>query len=863
MEIRRMQTNHLTNPMGYSMEHPSLSWITEGKSCQKAARIQVSLQSDFSAMVYDSGARADLSSLGFCLPLALRPRTRYFWRVEVESIDGERALSEAAWFETAKMEEPWTARWVAAPMEEHPVLFKQFTLEQQPVRARIYTVGLGLYELALNGENPTDEVLTPFYNDYETWIQYQTFDVTHLLRLGDNQLDMLLGNGWYKGRFGLNELSGNLYGSQMQMLLELHLTYADGKEEIIASDESWLCRPGPVLASSIYDGEVYDERLAQSSQPVKNAILAEAPQGQPTARLSPPLRVCDRLPAKKLIHTPAGEWVIDFEQEMTGWVEFDCDLPAGREVHLKYGEILQNDCFYRENLRSAKAAYTFVSAGQPAHVRPRFTFFGFRYILVEGIEEIRLQDFTGCVVHSDLPVTGRLETSNAKLNRLVQNAYWGALGNFVDVPTDCPQRDERLGWTGDAHVFTPTASFFMDTASFYNKFLSDMLAEQKKLNGSVPFVVPDVLDRCKRLLGQPEGEHGSCAWGDAATGIPWTLYLHYGDTAMLKQQFNNMRLWTDWIWAQDEAHGGARLWNSGFHFADWLALDNPIAGSCFGGTDPYYVASAYYYYSASLTAKAAGALGLANEQAKYVRLAAEVKTAFQKEFFTSTGRVAERTQTAMALALCLELVPQASHARLARDLGQRIAQRSNHLDTGFVGTYFLLKALTQNGMNDLAYTLLLNEDYPSWLYEVNMGATTIWERWNSVLPDGKISDTGMNSLNHYAYGSIVEWMETQMCGLKASESAPGFRQAVFAPHPDERLEWARCEFDSASGRYACGWKHTQEGMEYELRVPFGCQADFVLPVSSQTLLLNGAPTNIKDGRLTLKPGEYRILCPAK
>ncbi len=854
MELKRLQINHKETPLGYRLPEPRASWIVARSTgaAQAWARVEVSRDEAFARVVYDTGESRTLDSRCCPLPIALEPRTRYYWRVTVCANDGDRGAAQS-WFETGKLDEPWRGKWVAAPFDGHPILTRDFTLGQAPSGARLYMTGLGLYECRLNGRRVCDEALTPFYNDYSLWVQAQTWDVTDLLRLGENRVEVWLGNGWYKGRFGFGEKADCLYGDRMQLLLELR--DADGRL-LLASDEGFRCRRSPVLSSGIYDGERYDARLEADGETVA-AVLADAPSGPVCDRLSPPVRVTERRKPAELLHTPAGEQVLDFGQNMTGWVEAELDLPEGAEVALEYGELLQDGCFYNENLRTAQQKYAFVSAGRPATAVPRFTFFGFRYVRVTGLAEARPEDFTACVVHSDLPRTGRLETGDDKVNRLIQNALWGQRGNFVDVPTDCPQRDERMGWTGDAQVFAPTASFFMDTAAFYEKYLRDMALEQNALDGAIPFVVPDVLDRLQRNRGEKPSSFGSCAWADAATVIPWTLYQHYGDLTLLREQYPMMKAWVDWIERRDATHsGGMRLWNSGFHFADWLALDNPVQGSAFGGTDPYYVASAYYLYSAELTARAAKALGDADAARHYAWLSGQVRESMRREYFTPTGRIAEPTQTALLLALALRIAPDAARDRLARDLRAKLEARGMHLDTGFVGTYFLMNTLTDIGLSDCAYTLLLNEDYPSWLYEVNMGATTVWERWNSVLPDGHVSDTGMNSMNHYAYGSVVEWMVRSMCGL--SPTSPGFVTARIAPHSDPRVGWARAEYESASGLYRSGWTAEADGtIRYEVTVPFGCTAVFVPERRAEALTVNGKPAR-GAGPITLAAGRYTL-----
>ena len=862
MKIERLKINHLTTPLGFRFDEPQLSWVVTESTGTKPvwARVEAAADASFANLLYDSGKRDDLNPLACPLPLTFAPRTRYFWRVTVCADDGDCGTA-SSWFETGKMDEPFAGQWIAAPFEKtvHPILRCTFTLDGAAEDARLYITGLGLYEAYLNGQPVTDEVLTPFYNDYNFWVQVQTYDVTGLLRAGENVLDVYLGNGWYKG-FGPNESDGSrteLYGDRMQMLAELRAVLPDGKSFCLASDESFRCHTGPVLESTIYDGEIYDARLADPGEDGwAAAVSVDAPVGAAADRLSTPLRRHEAVKPVKLLHTPAGEQVLDFGQVITGWVEADVLLPAGAEMALDYGELLQHDNFYNENLRSAKAHFSFTSDGKPAHVRPHFTFYGFRFVRVTGIETVHPADFTAYVIHSDLERTGFLETSNAKVNRLIQNAWWGQRGNFVDVPTDCPQRDERLGWTGDAEVFAPTASFNMDTAAFYRKYLYDMALEQATLGGAVPFVVPDVLGQIHRHFGEENHDYGSCAWADAAVMIPWTLYRFYGDKSMLAEQFPQMMAWVDWVETQDETHfGGPRLWLRGFHFADWLALDNPVAGSCFGGTDCYYVASAYYYYSTYLTARAAEALGDQANAKKYDQRAEEIRAAFRKEFFTATGRIAEPTQTAMLLALSMNLAPDEARPRLVRDLRKKLEARNMHLDTGFVGTYHLMRTLSSVGLGACAYTLLLNEDYPSWLYEVNMGATTVWERWNSVLPDGLVSDTGMNSMNHYSYGAVVEWMYRCMCGLNAIE--PGFASARIAPMSDDRFDWVRAEYASASGTYRSGWQRENGVLTYTVEVPFGATAVFVPESADARLEINGKPA-AKSGEVTLTPGVWTI-----
>ena len=850
MKITAMQANHLETPLGCDLSHLSLSWISEearGKK-QASARVLIAYDPSFGRILHDSGEGGNPDSLSYCPQLALAPRTRYYWKVTVRDETGDEGTG-VSWFETGKCGEPWAAKWITpACGDAHPYVRGVVALPERPVSARAYVCGLGLYELFANGAKVGDEYFTPYYNDYKLWQQVQTYDVTALLHEGTNVLGAMLGNGWYKGRFGFEQNPRRgLFGDSFSFLCELRVTLESGRELCFGTDETWRWAPSPVLASGIYDGEEYDARLelpgwcedAQEPAGFRPVDLADRPYTTLTDRFSPPVRVTETLPAPKRIVTPKGETVLDFRQEITGWVRFSCSLPAGTRVHLQYGEILQEDCFYNDNLRSAKAEYFYTSNGKPAEVRPFFTFYGFRFVKVEGIADVDPACFTACVLHSDLGTTGCVETSDPRVNRLFLNAMWGQRGNFLDVPTDCPQRDERMGWTGDAQVFCPTATFNMDTAPFYRKYLHDMLLEQLGLyHGSVPHVVPMMIDDPRRE------QHGSCAWADAAAVIPWQQYLFYGDKSLLAEEYENMRAWADFL-AREEQAIGEPLRTAGFHFADWLALDNPDETSCFGGTDPYYVASAYYFGSIDKTARAARALGRTEEAGRYAAWAERIREAFRAKYLLPDGDNVCKTQTSYVLALAFDLTPEAERAGAVRLLQEKLRENNMHLTTGFCGTPCLCPVLSENGANADAYHLLLNDDYPSWLYEVGMGATTVWERWNSVLPDGSISGTGMNSLNHYAYGSIVEWMYRYMCGINPVENAPGFRRAVLRPMPDKSLSFAHASFRSPVGVYESGWEYEDEGkaIRYSFTVPFGAEAELLLPGDSEpTLLTAGSYT---------------------
>ncbi len=818
MRIYDLMANRVKEPIGFALKPLRLSWKVDETAGKKQAAAQVAIRAG-EAPVFDSGKCADIDSLCFVPDLKLQPRTRYAWTVTVWADNGDTATGESC-FETGKMDEPWVGKWITSEARENMCLKKDIRIDKQIKSARLYATAMGVYECAVNGEKVGDELLAPFYNAYDKWIQVQSYDVTALLKAGVNDLHFMLGGGWAVSRFGLGFGSEigvkNLYADHESLLAELRVTFADGTELIVGTDGSWKATESKVRESSIYDGEVYDANY-DTSKELPVSLDGSLDFSKLEDRLSPPVRVTERIKPIELIKTPKDEMVIDLGQEITGYLAFTCHAPKGTVVKLSYSEVLQNECFYRDNLRSAKAEYTYISDGVTRTVRPFHTFFGFRLVKVEGLSEIDISDFTGCVVHSDIPRTGYIETSNPKVNRLALNALWGQRGNFLDTPTDCPQRDERLGWTGDAQAFSGTAMFNMESAAFFEKYLHDMLYEQGARGGSVPHVVP---------AAGMQGDGGSCAWADAATIIPWNLYMFYGDKELLKATYPNMKGWVEWIKKTEEAAGCGRLWKVGFHFADWLALDTKN-NSVMGGTDPYFVASAYYYYSTSLLVKAAQALGYDEDAAKYGKLLSEIFDAIQNEYFTPNGLMAQTTQTAYVCALFMGFAPEQHREKLAQLLDSELAATGGQLRTGFVGTAYLNRALSGNGFNKRAYQLLLNEEYPGWLYEVNLGATTVWERWNSLLPDGSISDTGMNSLNHYAYGAIMEWVYRDVAGL--NPELPGFKKVIIKPRPDYLLPKVSVRYDSAMGWYESTWEIKKDLFVWDVEVPFGAEAVLVFP----------------------------------
>ncbi len=825
MKITQIRVNGIREPLGFALPHVSVSWkVTESKSVRPIReKLTVAGDPAFSQVLYEKEA-AQLSCAGEAVPLSLQPRTRYYLRVEAEGDGGDRAAA-ASFFETGKMEEPWAAKWIGTAQEDtfHPLFFRDFSVDEKIVSARLYVTGLGLYEAYLNGEKAGSDLLSPFCNDYHAYVQAQAYDVLSLLKEGKNRLSILCGNGWYKGRLGY-EGGRETFGSRFQALAELRLTLSDGMEQVIGTDESWRYRGSDFEYTDIYDGECLNRLLWQGKEnPDKPA--AAAPGLPLKDRCSLPVIVKDTLPVQAIITTPAGETVLDMGQNFAGYLEYEADFPSGARIVLDHGEILQNGNFYNDNYRTAKAQMIYVSDGRRERVRAHFTFFGFRYVRVTGWpKEIRKEDFCGQVVYSDLDTALRFHSGNEKLNRLAKNAFWGQRSNFLDMPTDCPQRDERLGWTGDAQVFSPTACFQMDTRAFYRKFLADLRLDQQKHEGAVANYLPN-------FSPMPSG---SSVWGDVAAFLPMTLYDFYGDKADLKEQYPLMRDWVEWIFRQDEENGGRRLWDFGFHFGDWLAQDGVTPQSMKGGTDDFFVASMYYYASTLKTARAARILEKAEDAQALDKRAQEIRAAILREYFSPNGRLCVDTQT--AYLLCLNFGVYIDKARVLEGLKRRFQKDCYKIKGGFVGATMMCRVLAENGMEDLAAHFLFQEGFPGWLHCVNLGATTIWERWNSVLDDGSISGTGMNSLNHYSYGAVMEYVYRDLSGIQPLE--PGFGRVRFAPQPTWRAREMDCSYDSVRGVYASHWRINGDGtLHVRWEVPFGCTAEACLPGTDEKIEL--------------------------
>ncbi len=853
---------YFTNPIGLDVRQPRLSWKSSADrrgarqtayhlivADSPAALDAVAAGEKPAGVLWDTGKTSSSTSLHIAYAgKGLHPAQRCCWRVRLwDEADAPSAWSDTAYWEMGLLSSAgWQADWITPDWDEDtsqpqpaPLLRRSFSAKSGIASARVYVTGLGLYELHLNGQRVGDGVLTPGWTSYDRRVQYQTYDVTAMLHPGENALGAMLGEGWYRGYIGF-EGSRNLFGERLALLLQLDITYSDGKTEAICSDTHWRAAQGPIQMADIYMGETYDARLEKNGwdQPgyddsgwhrVRKPDLSK---DVVTAQVGPFIRRHEEITPVRLLHSPKGETILDFGQNMVGWVKVRLRGPAGTTITIRHIEVLDQDGnLYTENLRTAKqtTTYTLKGTGAVEVFEPHFTFQGFQFIGVEGFPgEPTLDAFTGVVLHSDTPPTGGFECSNPMINQLHHNIIWGQKGNFVDVPTDCPQRDERLGWTGDTQVFIRTACFNMDVAAFFTKWLRDLAADQLP-NGSVPFVIPDTIGRASRGRPGGFGGAGSAAWSDAAVICPWTLYLSYADKRLLEEQYPSMAGWVDYMRSQADADF---VWRKGFHFGDWLDARGRMALNPNPVTNIELIATAFYAYSTELLARMARILGKTSDAKMYAELASKVKAGFQKEFVTAGGRVGPNTQTAYVLALHFDLLPEDQRPQAARRLAESVRQAGYHLTTGFVGTPYLCHALSRFGFTDVAYELLNQESYPSWLYPVKKGATTIWERWDGIKPDGSFQDAGMNSFNHYAYGAIGEWLYRVAAGIEIDPAEPGYQHLLIQPQPGGGLTFVRAALDTPYGLVTSVWELTQRTMHLNLTIPANTHASVRLPAKA-------------------------------
>ena len=697
-----------------------------------------------------------------------------------------------------------------------PVFFKRFDINNRVKSAKLYITAKGVYFAELNGKRIGNFVMAPGWTKYDVRHQYQEYDISDMLR-SENELAVTVGNGWQRGRIsGYKE--GITVFPEPAIIGKLIIEYTNGEKECINTDISWECGRGPVIISDIYDGERYDARIEAGD--LKQVKILDAAKSNLILQEGEIVCEHERIAPVRILTTQKGETVLDFGQNITGYPELSINANAGDVVSLSFGEILDKDGnFYNENYRSAKCEYTYICRDGEQTYKPRLTFYGFRYIRIDSFPgKVKRENFTAIAVYSDIKQTGFLKCADARLNKLFSNILWGQKDNFLDIPTDCPQRDERHGWTGDAQVFARTACYNFDVEKFFKKWLNDLKAEQGE-NGFIPHLIP------KTRYAE---NYTSAAWGDACVIVPWRIYQAYGDKNFLKEQYESMCKWVSYI---GEVTTRRYLWTGGNNFGDWLAMDAPY-GSYKGASRDDFIASAFYAYSVCIVIKAGNALGA--DTAEYEKLKNNIKAEFEKTFPECL------TQTECALALYFGLTE--NKKKTADKLAELIKENGNRLTTGFVGTPYLLHALSENGYTELAYTLLLTEEKPSWLYSVKMGATTVWEHWDGIDDEGKMWSADMNSFNHYAYGCVLDWVYSVAAGIDTDEKAAGYKKARIAPNPDKRLGFLSAELKTRRGIIRSEWRYENRKVHYHI----------VTPV--ETVI------KIGDTEQTVSPGEYNFIC---
>jgi len=837
--VRNLKTENRTNPLGINARQPRYSWLLVGEGrglLQTAYEIRVL---EGKKLVWETGkVNSDSSTQVAYRGPTLVSGQRYDWKVRVWDNKGQvSGWSDPAWWQMGLLDtSQWKAEWISPGYEEpaasrpSPLFRKEFIVAKKIRSAFAYITAHGLYEARINGHRVGDAYLTPGWTSYHSRLQYQVYDVTALIRQGTNAIGAMLGSGWWRGFIAFDG-EHEFYGKDISLLVQVVITYADATAQVIGTDRTWKTSTGKVLTSEIYNGEKVDDRLEKTGWDFpgyndKNWPLARTEDFSLNNLIvteNEPVRKQEVFKPVRIFTDPKGGQVIDFGQDLVGWVEMTVRGVSGRQVVLSHGEVLdKTGNFFNANLRAARAQDTFIlRGGEPEHFEPHFTWHGFRYVRVEGYPgPLDPKDFKAVALYSDLENTGSFSCSDTLVNQLQHNIQWGQKGNFIEVPTDCPQRDERLGWTGDAQVFSRTAMFNRGVESFFTKWLKDLSADQWP-DGTVSSVVPDVLG-----IGPRNG--GSAGWGEAATVIPWNLWLAYGDKQVLEDQYASMKRWVDAMHARSVDD----LWDTTFHYGDWLFFspDDDHWGRS-ANTDKYYIAQCFYAYSTSILVKAAKVLGKIDDAEFYSRRLAKIKTIFLHQYITPAGLPVSNTQTAYVLALAFDMLPDSMRAKAAARLVENIHRYKDHLTTGFLGTPYICEVLTRFGYLDVAYKLLLQDSYPSWLYPVKMGATTIWERWNGLLPDGTPYPGTMNSFNHYAYGAIGEWMYEVVAGIDTYEDGPGYKHSRIQPQPGGHLTHAEADLETPYGLLSSHWRLEGDSLALDVVIPPNTRSEVFVPAA--------------------------------
>ncbi|HUU28044.1 MAG TPA: glycoside hydrolase family 78 protein [archaeon] len=866
MTVAGLRCEYLENPLGIDQTSPRLSWIlTSSGRGQKQTAYRVLVASSAENLAQDIGdlwdtgkVASDRSSQIVYNGKELVSRMRCYWKVYAWDRNGTMtAFSTPGFWSMGFLSgADWKGEWIGRkavgpesagtgqnqetpPGPPPPFFRKEFTLQKPVSSALAYVTARGVFELYVNGKRVGADIFAPEWTDYRKRIQYRTYDITSLVAQGGNAVGAVLGDGWYSGYLAWTKKRGH-YGLQNSLLCQLEVEYQDGSTEIIVTDNTWRSSEGPILHSDILMGETFDARKEIPGwdapgfddtlwQPV---ILEEKPEARLLAQMSQPVQVTEHLAPVAVTEPQKGVYVFDLRQNIAGRVRLKVKGERGTKVTLRFAERLNPDgTIYTTNLRAAKCTDQYILKGGEEEIfEPRFTFHGFQYVELTGFPGVPGADaVTGCVLHSTTPPVGKFECSNQMVNRLWRNITWGQRGNFISIPTDCPQRDERLGWMGDAQIFVRTATFNMDVAAFFTKWMVDVEDAQ-----SAEGAFADISPRFEALADH----EAAPGWGDAGIIVPWTVYLVYGDTRIIEKHYGAMERWMDFLLnANPELVRRNKLGNN---YGDWLSIG--------ADTPKDLLATAYWAYDSRLMSKMAAAVGRGEDARKYERLFEDIRAAFQKNFVSPEGRVQGETQTDYLLALYMDLLPEGLRAKAAEYLVEDIRKKDWHLSTGFIGVRHLNPILTLMGYPDVAYRLLNNDTFPSWLYPIKNGATTIWERWDGWTAEKGFQDPGMNSFNHYSLGSIGEWLYRFVAGIDLDPEVPGYKRIVIHPYPGGGLEYARAEYSSIHGKIASGWSRSGDSLELDITVPVNTSATVYVPADPEAFITeSGKPAEKAEG----------------
>jgi len=874
--VTHLRCEYLKNPLGIDEFQPRLSWILESQERgQKQTAYRILVASSLRHLEKDEGdlwdtgrVESDRSIEIIYSGKTLESRQQCYWKVCIWDKNGELSDYSAHGFWTMGLlgDDDWKSSWIKinrppaakkpadlAPGPPPPWFRKTFELDRQIKQAFVYVTALGLYELYMNGHRVGVDEFAPEWTDYNIRVHYRTYDVTSLLQKELNCIGAVVGDGWYSGYVGWRKQRGN-YGMENGFMLQMEVLYVDGTTAMITTDGSWRCSEGPIISSDLLMGEHYDARKEMpgwdsatfDDMDWKPAVLMEKPKTRLVAQPSEPVQITEYIPAVTVTNPQNNTHVFDLGQNIAGWVRLKVRGEAGTKITLRFAERLNLDgSIYTENLRDARATDVYILKGDGEEVyEPRFTFHGFQYVEVTGFpDEPPLETVTGCMIQSTMPPVGSFHCSDPMVNQLFANLVWGQRGNYLSIPTDCPQRDERLGWMGDAQIFIRTGSYNYDVAAFFTKWMQDVVDAQSKA-GAFPDFAPRLND--KQLMGF----EAAPAWGDAGIIIPWTQYRVYGDTRIISAHWDAMERWMDFLLKANPNLIRRKKVNN--NYGDWLSIK--------ADTPKDLLATAYWAYDAWLMSKMAEVIHRKEDAGRYDTLFRDIRSAFQKAFVSSDGHVKGETQTAYLLALSMDLIPPELRDEAAAHLVDDIRGRDTHLSTGFVGCGFINPVLTEMGYKDIAYQLLLNETFPSWGYSIKHGATTIWERWDGWTEDKGFQDPGMNSFNHYAFGAIGEWLYRFVAGIDLDPGVPGFKKIRIRPYPSDDLEYARAEYQSIHGKIISGWTRQGGEMTMDVTIPPNTTATVFVPFSDVSKINeDGKRVEDSEGVRFLRTEEGRVV----